>query len=224
LRPVLQKHPRSDELGSFINSQYLESVPSREKGFFPSLESWLEDEVGILRSPRLNDPNDPSKLSKMFSYIVENHPKRLLGTLKAHWSIYEDTINDDLTETLSEVDIPCTNVGSRKLKQTFLPLKELEKRCSEFLEPQNFPFLTLDDDTRIEEWKFLEILGVGVKSDLDFYLEILRRYKENSATFSYKIYEEIQKKIWASEEPTGLIDQVQYDHVGPLNFGFYLSN
>jgi hypothetical protein len=193
---ALEDTQGSDPFGSFINKRYFESAPGRKKGSDSlSFEAWLQRFVGILRSPRLNNPKNPHKLAKVFSYIVTKHPERLLGTLKAHWSSeYKFTINDELTKKLSKVVIPSTNIGRKKLQETFLPLKELVTHCKQFLDPEIFPFLILDDDSGIEQWKFLEIFGVGMESNLDFYLEILRRFKEKKVEFSYRIYEEIQRK------------------------------
>jgi hypothetical protein len=112
------------------------------------------------------------------------------------------------------VIVPSTNVGKWELRRTFLPLRELEARCSDFLEPQIFPFLTFNDASSVEEWKFLETFSVGVENNTKFCLEILRRFEANQTPFSYKIYEEIQRKIWASTDRDADIKLVQY---GKLN-------
>jgi hypothetical protein len=118
-------------------------------------------------------------------------------------------MNSGIIEKLSKVDIPCTNTGEEELQETFLPLKELETHCSQFLNPQIFPFLTLDDATSVEEWKFLKIFGVGVERNPDFYLEILRRLEESETSSPYRVYEEMQKKIWANSTSIDL-ERVQY--------------
>jgi hypothetical protein len=211
LRPALEEHLGSDAFGSFINNKYFILAPGiKEKYVTFFFEHWLKFYVQILRAPRLNDPKDPFKLSNICSYIIEKDPKNLLGTLRAHWSEYQYHINYELIKKLSEVVIPCTNIGQRELRRTFLPLKELEICCSEFLEPQLFPFLVLDGASTVEEWKFLEMFGVGAKNGVHFCLEILRRFKENRLSFSYKIYEEIQRKVWASTDSNSDIQCVQY--------------
>ena len=120
----------------------------------------------------------------------------------------------ELKQKISNVIVPSTNIGKKKLHRTFLPLRELEARCSEFLEPQIFPFLTFNDSSSVEEWKFLETFSVGVENNTKFCLEILRRFKTNQTAFSYKIYEEIQRKIWASNDRDADIKRVRY---GKLN-------
>jgi hypothetical protein len=77
-----------------------------------------------------------------------------------------------------------------------------------------FPFLTFDDTSSVGEWEFLEIFGVGVEINLDFCLEVLRRLKETESTFSYKIYEEIQRKLWTSADQDADADRIRY---GGLN-------
>jgi hypothetical protein len=113
-------------------------------------------------------------------------------------------MNSGITEKLSQVLIPCTNAGWQELRETFLPLKELETHCSQFVNPQIFPFLTLGGATSVEAWKFLKILGVGVELNLDFYLEILLLLEESETSSPYRIYEEMQKKIWANSTSTDL--------------------
>lgn len=206
----------SHSFGSFLNHEYLNSVPSPANGADSvSFEDWLVSEVQILHRPRLTVSKDPSQLSKIFLFLLEKHPEEMLGTLKAYWSAYWFSVEvyPGLKQTISNMTVS-SNIGKRKLSRTFLPLKELEARCSEFLEPQVFPFLTLNDASNIEEWDFLKIFDVGVGNNLEFSLEILRRYKESETTFSYKIYEEIQRKIWVSSDQNADIKRVQY---GKLN-------
>jgi hypothetical protein len=206
LVPALKENPGSEEFGSFINNKYFESPPPQKYSLIFTI--WVESMVGVLSAPRIQDPNHPSELSKIFRYIIINHPEKLLGTLKAHWSYYNcgtsPDMNSGITEKLSQVLIPCTNAGWQELRETFLPLKELETHCSQFVNPQIFPFLTLGGATSVEAWKFLKILGVGVELNLDFYLEILLLLEESETSSPYRIYEEMQKKIWANSTSTDL--------------------
>lgn len=198
LRPALEEDVEGDELGSLINPEYLNSAPAGKDLDFPSWETWLEESLGILRHPRLANLKDPTKLSKIFCYIVKTHPEKLLGTLKAHWSSYNGLINSELSSKISDVVVPSTNVGAMTLKQTFLPLEDLVGRCSEFLDAVHFPFLILNDSSILEEWKFLCTFGVGMNNDLEFYMEVLRHCKASGSTFSYGLYEAIQRKCWDS--------------------------
>lgn len=213
LRPALEEDVEGDSLGSFINPEYLNSAPARKDHDFPSWETWLEESLGILRHPRLADPKDPTKLSKIFCYIVKKHPEKLLGTLKAHWSSYNGLINSELSGKISDVLVPSTNVGAMTLERTFLPLKDLVRHCSEFLDAVHFPFLILNDSSILEEWKFLSIFGVGMNNDLEFYMEVLRHCKASGSTLSYGLYEAIQRKYWDSTNSDADRAKVRYENI-----------
>jgi hypothetical protein len=228
LRLAREGNPPEDShsFGSFINHEYLNSVPRQKSGpVSTSFEDWLALDVQVLQHPRLADPKDPSQLSKLFIFIIKKHPEKMLGTLKAHWGIYTIFIeaHPRLKQKISDAMVPSTNIGKRKLCRTFLPLRELEARCSEFLDPQIFPFLTFNDASSVEDWKFLKIFDVGVENNPEFYLEILRRFKESQTIFSYKIYEEIQRRICVSTDRNADIKRVQYGKLNTL-YSFVLDS
>ena len=201
--------------GSLINQDYLKPstpLPARESSTL-SFESFLESEVHILRYPRLFDPENRSQLSRIFLFLAEKHPEQMLRTLKSYWDDEYRTALESyplLKQQIASLKIPCTNVGSMELGKTFIPLKDLEAQCSSFVEPGMFPFLKFDSVSTLEEWKFLETFGVHMESNLDFYLEILRRLKQTNAKLSYQIYEEIQRKIWSSNDRKADAERVWY--------------
>jgi hypothetical protein len=213
LRPALEEDVEGDSLGFFINPEYLNSAPIQKDHDVPSWETWLEESLEILRHPRLADPKDPTKLSKIFCYIVKKHPEKLLGALKAHWSSYNGLINSELSSKISDVVIPSTNVGTMALKRTFLPLNDLVRRCSEFLDAVHFPFLILNDSSILEEWKFLCIFGVGMNNDLDFYMEVLCHCKASGSILSYGLYEAIQRKCWDSTNSDADRAKIRYENI-----------
>jgi hypothetical protein len=198
----------SHTFGSIINHRYLESGQTPQQGAI-SFEKWLASDLQVLEFPRLADPKDYSKLSRLFLFVIEKHPERMLGILKANkWSnplFMDPTMRQKISDAMLD-----TNIGRRPLGRTYLPSKELEIRCSNFIGPRIFPSLTLDVPSKVEEWKFLEKFGVGVEINLEFYLEILRQYKHNNTPASYEIYEAIQKKIWASENQSEAVKHLQY--------------
>ena len=199
LRLAREENPPKDShsFGSFINHEYLNSVSRQTNdAVSTSFEDWLALDVQVLQRPRLAGPKDPSQLSKLFLFIIEKHPEKILGTLKAHWDIYKVLMeaHPTLKQKISDVMVPSTNIGERELRRTFSPLRELEARCSEFLELQIFPFLTFNDTSSVEEWKFLKIFDVGVENNTNFCLEILRRFKENQTPFSYKFTRKYNRK------------------------------
>lgn len=204
---------KAHTFGSFINPRYLSSAPSQiNDASSISFDHWLTLELLVLRPPRLHDCEDTSQLSKLFLFITEKAPDKVLGTLKTHWASYSILIDADpvLKQKISDVVVPSTNIGPRELRRTFLPLSGLEARARNFLDPGMFPFLTLNSTSSVEEWDFLKTLGVGVKFNIEFCLEVLRRLKETKASVSYKIYEEIQRIIWVSADENADINRVRY--------------
>jgi hypothetical protein len=112
----LEKLPNiTESVGSFIHSEYQKSVPIQPNSNHISWETWLERWLAILFQPRLTDPDDPSQPSQVFRYIIDRQPEKTLGTLKAHWAVYEDQINVELAEEISNVEIPNTHIGEEKL-------------------------------------------------------------------------------------------------------------
>jgi hypothetical protein len=76
-------------------------MPIKSTLDFPKWETWLEECLGILRHPRLVDPESSDRLSRLFRFIVDKRSHKLLGTLKAHWSSYTELINPRLATEIS---------------------------------------------------------------------------------------------------------------------------
>ncbi len=211
---VLEVAPyNSARYGSFIHPEYckqIERLPVKSVGSTLTFKAWLQEIIGISNHPRLVDPKDPTQLSAIFRYIIEVRPKKLLGTLKAHWASYAAVMNTDLASNISDAVVPNTNIGSKALKETFFPSETLIVKCGEFLDVEKFPFLMLEKDGDIEAWKFLSVLHVGIEDSLDFWLQTLYYCKISEAPFRYEIYEVIQRKIWAMGTLTEDIKKVRY--------------
>ncbi|KAL2065322.1 hypothetical protein VTL71DRAFT_2991 [Oculimacula yallundae] len=208
----LETEPYNNGLvGSFIHPEYLKRMqllPAKRAGTYPPLKTWLQQCIGVLSHPRLHDSRDSTQLSPIFYHLIKECPENLLGTLKAHWVSYASVMNDDLASKLSEAAVP-TNIGSKPLKETFLPSEKLTTNCGKFVNVQKFPFLRLKNETDIEGWKFLDAFHVGIDDTLDFWLQILCYCKSSKATFRYEIYEVLQKKIWTSSFPKEDIQKVR---------------
>jgi hypothetical protein len=192
---------RQSRIGSFIHPDYLKFIAPKSSFIHPKFETWLEDCLGILRQPRLVNPEDPEELSAVFDYLVEHRPEKLLGTLRAHWNSYSKLINPEICAEIMEVKVDCTEVGLTALDETFLPSKDLMTKCKKFLDVQKFPFLKIEDESSPDDWKFLKVFDVGVENTLNFYLQILHFSKLSDVSLRYEIYEEIQRKVWASSSP-----------------------
>jgi hypothetical protein len=112
---------------------------------------------------------------------------------------------------ISDAEVPNTNIGSVKLKETFVPSETLTIKCGEFLDVHEFPFLILEKEPQIEGWKYLSAFDVGIEDSLDFWLEILYYCKLSKGPFRYEIYEVIQRKIWELGTSTEGINRVRYE-------------
>ncbi|KAF8857981.1 hypothetical protein BDZ45DRAFT_743799 [Acephala macrosclerotiorum] len=197
---VLEVAPYNSGLvGSFIHPEYckrIELLPVKRGGSHPAFKAWLQESVGILNHPRLVDSKDPTQLSPVFRYIIKARPENLLGTLKAHRASYAAVMSTGLASKISEAVVPNTTIGSKSLKESFVPSETLTVRCGKFLDVQKFPFLKLENEPDIEGWKFLSAFYVGIEDSLDFWLQILYYCKISNGPFRYETYEVIQQEIW----------------------------
>lgn len=112
-----------------------------------------------------------------------------------------------------DIDVSCVAGRTMKLCQTYLPLPNLQSCCKRFMEEDEFfPFIELPADTGGEsilaQWSFLTELGVSVKDDVEFRLDILYRKSENGANLTLNIsrlaylYLSIDASQQDSEDPT----------------------
>jgi hypothetical protein len=212
---VLEVAPYNSALfGSYIHPEYckqIEHLPVKSGGPNLTFKVWLQESIGILDQPRLVDSKTPTQLSPIFRYIIEKRPQKLLGTLKAHWDFYSKVMSTGLASKISDAVVPNTNIGSKALKETFIPSETLTIKCGKFLEIHKFPFLILEKEPKIEGWKFLSVFHVGIEDSLDFWLQILYYCKLSKGPFRYEIYEVIQRKIWELGTSTEDINRVRYE-------------
>jgi hypothetical protein len=212
---VLEVAPyKSGIVGSFLHPEYckqIENLPVKSGGSHLTFKAWLQESIGILNHPRLVDPTNLTQLSPIFRYIIEERPKKLLGTLKAHWASYTAVMSTGLASKISDAVVPNTKIGPKALKETFIPSETLTIKCGEFLDIQEFPFLMLEKEPKMEEWKFLSVFRVGVEDNLDFWLQILYYCKLSKGSVRYEIYEVIQRKIWDLGTLPEDINRVRYE-------------
>ena len=193
----------------YLNSAYLAAAIPTPHHRKLTWEEWLEFRADVRRVPRLSctpTQTEPSKVSNLFVYIIENRSDKLVGTLKAHWSSYQGLMTPEVTVTLSQAMVPCENGDRKQLQKSFLPLPSLERICEKRNVPQSFPFLRLPIELKEgeqHEWNFLEKFGVVCQQNRDFHLECLRlvvRANQESQGMSSKslsnlieIYQDIEE-------------------------------
>ena len=184
----------------FINKAYLDAVPPEARRFNLSWRDWLKTVLGVRSVPRLVDPKDPLKLSRIFQHVVSNRPTKLVGTLKTYWTEYQTLMQEEIIQALSEAKVRCENVEDTPLWETCLPTAELKQRTSDLGLSHRVPFIkmpyALSND--LADWQFLKLFHVGCEADLGFYLEVLHFFDsdvmdENEILNLLAVYKEIER-------------------------------
>ena len=144
---------------------------------------WLEESLGVTKIPRLVLKREPFKLSVDFRFIIWSlSSERWLEILCEHWEEYEKWLepgNDDPTDQerlvseLSGVKVTCRGGVYRRLRDSFLPIDEFVSAADGLV-----PFLLVQEPNHAR-WQALGVLGVGVKSGVDFYLFCLSKLAES---------------------------------------------
>ncbi len=187
----------------YINSAYIDAMPSDARRYESSWEGWLENSAGVRRIPRLVRSSIAPVLSDLFRYILQWRKEEVVATLKTHWASYKDSITPIITSALREATVPCEDGMDARLRNTYLPLPKLTKVCENFGINQQLPFLKLPtkiDDDALQDWKFMEIFDVGHETSARFYLDVLHHFvrthqslSENSRKILLRIYEAVEK-------------------------------
>ena len=171
----------------FINKAYLEAVSSKARQNDTSWGDWLANFAEIRRIPRLVSKADGTKLSGVFSYILDWRRDRIVGTLKTHWNSYIPLMNGEILQTLSQASVPCDGIADTSLAETYMPLSNLKDSCAKLGVESAVPFLKLAtelSEKSLAEWDFLKTLQVRYQADLDFYVHILRHLRSSAGTLS----------------------------------------
>ncbi|KAK4077822.1 uncharacterized protein Triagg1_3516 [Trichoderma aggressivum f. europaeum] len=188
---------------SFLDSSYLNQTfqGDDEAMLLTSWKNWLCSYAGVRRHFRIISKENKDKLSKECLYVAGHHANKFLGFLNYTWGQESKAIKSSLALTmqLKEIKVLCQGGQMVSLKDTWLPLLELQKEWEKFSSrPETFPFLKLDReltrDSYANDWGFLvSSLGVSAQDDLAFYLKILLRIMTRKDTRDiynpYRIFE-----------------------------------
>jgi hypothetical protein len=184
--------------------------------------NWLQSSMGILAIPRLVRTTSPNgfELSPHFELIIRKHPSsEVLMLIREHWRYYSKWIEGDkleetklpslksskeqLRQKLGAMPVECMGGFSRPLNQTYLPLKDLPTEATD-----RIPLLKIPEPGD-ERWLMLRYLGVGVSSDVGFYLRWLCEVANNSMdpenfeslkNLMLYLFEQIQARFMDNEE------------------------
>ena len=195
----------------FINRAYLEAVSSKAMQNNTSWKDWLATFAEVRSIPRLVSRGNDTRLSEVFSYILDWRRDRVVGTLKAHWTSYVSFMNKEIVRKLCEASVPCDGTADTPLAETYMPLSNLKDYCAELGVEPAVPFLKLPtalNEKLLAEWDFLKTLQVRYKADLDFYIHILRHLRSGDGILSkgeekslFTVYEKIERQSREDDYP-----------------------
>lgn len=187
----------------FLHRSYLDAGSPEARSHGRSWMEWLEAVAEVRRVPRLKSPKG-NGVSEIFQSIGKYCPDLLLGVLKTHWQHYDvSEKTKQVLESLGAVEVPCENGSSKPLHSTYLPSRELKKKCADLSIQDDMPFVRLppewtNGDTHA--WLFLGEIGTRMEAKSSFLLDAfhcviakVRRsgFEEQSKQNLLKIYEDI---------------------------------
>jgi hypothetical protein len=177
----------------FLHHSYVDAAPGDQKRW----HQWLVDSLRVAIYPRLvesvGNNKDQFRLSGDFEWLLMHRPSaEFLMLLRDQWQIYSRYIENDVSqskfhesnesrrqirERLSFTGVKCRDGIVRQAEKTYLPTNELvaaAKGCIDFVDVPN------PED---KHWELvLHNIQVGLKDDLDFYLQALQTLKVRAVT------------------------------------------
>lgn len=192
---------------NFVNAAYLDAVSPAVSAHDISWLEWLEHRACVRREPRLVKSNDPTKLSDLFSWIIEYVPEKVAAILQAYWFAYEDQMTQEIENVICDAEVLSKDSQVWTLEQTWLPTPDLVRISQEFGVFDCIPFLRLPIHLTVEnqdEWEFLSLFGANHEPNPEFYLQILLIIKNSCEVPSsipghlIEIYEAIERNYNSS--------------------------
>ena len=166
---------------SFVHRRYFQNPPDGEK---PSAwKSWLAL-LGVRDRPQLQGKNE-DLLSSACLYVAKQMPSKFLHFLRYAWETEEASVTSrkDVVNALQSLTVLCQGGATgtavlKPLRETYLPLPNLQDKSDAFLGNDFFPFLELGEsltsNVKVGNWEFLSSsLGVGRDDNVHFYLDML---------------------------------------------------
>lgn len=181
---------------NYLNDGYLDlfSRHTRRNGL--KWLAWLQKGPGVRKNLRLK--YRAGSLSPEFRHILQYRPEKIIYVLWADWRTYRRELSPSIKEEISQAEVSCSNSNLAVLATTYLPLPTLIEKAKEFGVDQVFPFVTIpnleDNETELEDWKFLTRFGVESEADLTFYLKVLQQHEGQ------------ERPPWNSETRSGILE------------------
>ncbi|KAF6806779.1 ino80 chromatin remodeling complex protein [Colletotrichum sojae] len=202
---------------SFIHQDFPDFGPEKQIGTLPPWRDWLQSNLGLLSTPSLVTPGEPSLLSDEFRRINEHRPQMFLDAVRYYWKGGDDV--GALRQQILETEVKCMGKKRLPLKDTFLPSKDLERIWASFNAGDTSSLPVLKVDTRIDSgtlWDFLKReFGVSDQANLGFYVSLLEtlrsrlshgRPTDNESHLIRTLYVTMQKLC---AEPEGQASNLQ---------------
>ena len=206
---------------SFVHPEYMMNCPEPPEEQPLSWARWFK-KILIKDELRLTEMQG-QRLSKECLYVAKHRPEKFLGFLSVYWKVDGHLIiENNLHGELLQIKVLCEGNRVHSLGETYLPTAELRRHSLKFLEGgEFFPWLKLEvplsHDVRPPEWEALmNALEIGYpKSDLDFYLAILRFILDANPSAVhltrvsriYRLYENIQARY---NDSVDFVDSIIY--------------
>ncbi|USP74759.1 hypothetical protein yc1106_02033 [Curvularia clavata] len=113
------------------------------------------------------------ELSQCLQHVLEHNPTKFLGTLRAHWPIYQSRAHL-VEKDLRARRVPCMSGTSAPLELAYLPTMDIMNEISRLgIEVDAVNLLNVNertlDEVTYRSWKFLEDFGVTSRPNLKFY-------------------------------------------------------
>jgi len=183
----------------FIHDSYAAAVPKADQEWW----DWMAKRFDVLTVPRLCKRvfgRDFGPSPELEFLMVNGDPRDVLWFLRQNWKTYQLWIETNASPTtdhaahqslrkiLGSLEIKCRNGVVSTLCNTFLPFLDAEVE----LHPK---ICTLDLPERHSlPWSFLEVFGVTVKVDVQYYVHCLSLLQDTALDkyLAVHIYEKIQ--------------------------------
>lgn len=154
----------------YIHERYLTYAEGVNKARATEFNKWLQDQLGVKTTLRLADMGE---ISREFQYIIDTRPgNEWMRLLKVQWHQYAKdlSITGRLQDVLSKAKVQCTDGQFRQLRDVYLPTGTI---LSEPLCKGRVPMLAVEDPSD-EAWLKFASIGLMIRPDVRFYLDILR--------------------------------------------------
>ena len=193
---MIQFSPPSRSAYSILSEEIFDAEPLAVRVNDIDWKTWLVHATGAMYFPPLLHRSCPGfrhTLSAGLKIVLEQNPAKFLGTLRAHWSIYQHSAQLVAAE-LGHCSVPCISGNSKYLKLTYLPTTEILAEIDRLgLYEGDLPLLALPegtlDETSCRTWRFLEDFGVTSKPDIRFYKIAIRLKSKESEPDLDKVVE-----------------------------------